>query len=122
MVAKNLVQHFKARVQAMNGKAMTVCMSRRICADLYDQDIAQHTDCHSGNDDAKLVKIVMTDSASVPRFGSRILTGRCPVIFCPKRAKDPSSPLGIVRDMWLTGFNALSMHTMYGKSLCVGTG
>jgi len=64
IVAKDLVHHFEERLEAMDGKAMVVCMSRRICVDLYDEIIKLRPDWHSENDDAGVLKIVMTGSAT----------------------------------------------------------
>ncbi|MET4130452.1 type I restriction endonuclease subunit R [Roseovarius sp. MBR-6] len=115
MVAEDLVAHFEARVQAMDGKAMVVCMSRRICVDLYNQIIALRPDWHSDDDAGGLVKIVMTGSASDPETWQPHIGGKARRDLLAKRAKDPGDPLKlvIVRDMWLTGFDAPSMHTMY---------
>lgn len=115
MVAEDLVAHFEARVQAMDGKAMVVCMSRRICVDLYDQIVALRPDWHSEDDNAGSVKVVMTGSASDPEAWQQHLGGKARRDLLAKRAKDPADPLRlvIVRDMWLTGFDAPSMHTMY---------
>ena len=70
MIAKDLVAHFEARVQAMEGKAMVVCMSRRICVDLYNQIVDLRPERQSDDDAGDLVKIVMTGSASDPKPGS----------------------------------------------------
>jgi type I restriction enzyme R subunit len=115
MVAEDLVTHFEARVQAMDGKAMVVCMSRRICVDLYDQIVALRPDWHSDNDADGLVKIVMTGSASDPEAWQPHVGGKARRDLLAKRAKDSQDQLKlvIVRDMWLTGFDAPSMHTMY---------
>lgn len=115
MVAEDLVAHFEARVQGMDGKAMVVCMSRRICVDLYDQIVALRPAWHSADDAQGLVKIVMTGSASDPEAWQPHIGGKARRDLLAKRAKDPKDPLKlvIVRDMWLTGFDAPSMHTMY---------
>lgn len=115
MVAADMVRHFDDRVAAMDGKAMVVCMSRRICVALYQHIIALRPDWHSDDDAAGIIKVVMTGSAAdppawQPHIGTK---GRRDLL--AKRAKDPkdSLKLVIVRDMWLTGFDAPSMHTMY---------
>ena len=115
MVAADLVQHFEDRVAAMDGKAMVVCMSRRICVALYNQIIALRPDWHSDDDASGLVKIVMTGSASDPQDWQPHIGTKARRDLLAKRAKDPKDPLKlvIVRDMWLTGFDAPSMHTMY---------
>ena len=115
MIAEDLVAHFEARVQAMEGKAMVVCMSRRICVDLYNQIVALRPEWHSDDDAGGLVKIVMTGSASDPEAWQPHIGGKARRDLLAKRAKNPkdSLKLVIVRDMWLTGFDAPSMHTMY---------
>ena len=115
MVAKDLVNHFEARVQAMDGKAMVVCMSRRICVDLYNQIVALRPDWHSDDDAEGKIKIVMTGAASDPEAWQPHIGGKARRDLLAKRAKDAkdSLKLVIVRDMWLTGFDAPSMHTMY---------
>lgn len=115
MVAEDLVAHFEARVEAMDGKAMVVCMSRRICVDLYNQIIALRPDWHSDDDNAGLLKVVMTGSASDPETWQPHIGGKARRDLLAKRAKDAQDPLKlvIVRDMWLTGFDSPSMHTMY---------
>ncbi len=117
MVAADLVQHFEARTAALDGKGMIVCMSRRICVALYDAIIKLRPDWHSDDDDAGAIKVVMTGAASDPpewqrHIGKRAKARRDGLA---KRAKKPTDPLKlvIVRDMWLTGFDAPSMHTMY---------
>lgn len=115
MVAEDLVQHFEDRVAAMDGKAMIVCMSRRICVALYDAIIKLRPDWHSGEDEKGVVKIVMTGSASDPQEWQPHIGGKARRELLAKRAKDPNDDLKlvIVRDMWLTGFDAPCMHTMY---------
>ena len=115
MVAADLVQHFEDRAAAMEGKAMVVCMSRRICVALYDAIVALRPDWHSDDDQAGAIKVVMTGSAAdVPAWQPHI-GNKSRRDLLAKRAKDPADPLKlvIVRDMWLTGFDAPSMHTMY---------
>lgn len=117
LVADDLVQHFEARLSALDGKGMIVCMSRRICVALYDAIVALRPDWHSDDDDAGVIKVVMTGAASEPakwqqHIGKRAKARRD---LLAKRAKDAKDPLKlvIVRDMWLTGFDAPCMHTMY---------
>ncbi len=117
LVADDLVRHFEARVAALDGKAMIVCMSRRICVALYDAIIRLRPDWHSDDDDAGMVKVVMTGAASDPpswqlHIGKRPKARREALAKRAKKASDPLK-LVIVRDMWLTGFDAPSMHTMY---------
>jgi type I restriction enzyme R subunit len=117
LVAEDLVKHFEARTAALDGKVMIVCMSRRICVALYKALVDLRPAWHSDDDDAGAIKIVMTGAASDPlawqaHIGKRPKARR---ELIAKRAKDPKDPLKlvIVRDMWLTGFDAPSMHTMY---------
>lgn len=115
MVAADLVRHFEDRVAAMDGKAMIVCMSRRICVALYDKIVALRPSWHSDDDDAGMIKIVMTGSAADPQEWQPHIGTKSRRDLLAKRAKDPKDALKlvIVRDMWLTGFDAPSMHTMY---------
>ena len=114
-VASDLVDHFEARVGAMDGKAMIVCMSRRICIALYDAIIAIRSDWHSTDDDKGKIKVVMTGSASDPKEWQQHIGNKARRDLLAKRAKksDDELKIVIVRDMWLTGFDAPSMHTMY---------
>ena len=115
MVAADLVDHFEARTAALDGKAMIVCMSRRICVALYNEIVALRPDWHDSDDEAGALKIVMTGSASDPQDWQPHIGSKGRRDLLAKRAKDPVDPLRlvIVRDMWLTGFDAPSMHTMY---------
>ena len=115
MVAKDLVEHFENRVVGMDGKAMIVCMSRRICVALYDQIVKLRSAWHSEDDESGALKIVMTGAASDPQEWQQHVGGKARRELLAKRAKGPEDPLKlvIVRDMWLTGFDAPSMHTMY---------
>ncbi|MFM2043680.1 MAG: hypothetical protein RLY86_2256 [Pseudomonadota bacterium] len=115
MIAEDLVAHFEARTAALDGKGMVVCMSRRICVALYDKIIALRPDWHSDDDNAGAVKIVMTGSAADPQPWQPHIGTKTRRDLLAKRAKDAGDPLKlvIVRDMWLTGFDAPSMHTMY---------
>jgi type I restriction enzyme R subunit len=115
MVAADLVRHFEDRFVAMDGKAMIVCMSRRICVALYDQIIALRPSWHSDDDTGGTIKVVMTGSAADPQDWQRHVGTKSRRDLLAKRAKDPRDTLKlvIVRDMWLTGFDSPSMHTMY---------
>jgi len=117
LVAEDLVKHFEDRVAVLDGKAMIVCMSRRICVALYDAIVKLRPDWHSDDDKAGIIKVVMTGAASDPlawqaHIGKRPKTRR---ELLGKRLKDPKNPLAlvIVCDMWQTGFDAPCMHTMY---------
>ena len=115
LVAKDMVTHFEDRVAALDGKAMVVCMSRRICVKLYDEIVKLRPDWHSADDNAGAVKIVMTGAASDPQEWQQHIGNKARRDLLAKRARDPKDPLKlvIVRDMWLTGFDAPCMHTMY---------
>ena len=117
LVAEDLVKHFEARQAALQGKGMIVCMSRRICVALYKAITDLRPDWHSDDDEKGAIKVVMTGAASdpaafQPHIGTRPKTRRELIAKRAKKANDPLK-LAIVRDMWLTGFDAPSMHTMY---------
>ncbi|HNY81160.1 MAG TPA: DUF3387 domain-containing protein, partial [Sedimentisphaerales bacterium] len=97
------------------GKAMIVCMSRRICVDLYKAIAAIRPDWHHADDNAGNLKIVMTGSASDPAEWQEHIRNKPRREELAKRFKDPKDPFNvvIVRDMWLTGFDAPCLHTMY---------
>ncbi|MBS3965538.1 MAG: type I restriction endonuclease subunit R [Methylomonas sp.] len=115
LVAKDMITHLEDRVAALDGKAMVVCMSRRICVKLYDEIVKLRPDWHSTDDNAGAVKIVMTGAASDPQEWQQHIGNKARRDLLAKRARDPKDPLKlvIVRDMWLTGFDAPCMHTMY---------
>jgi type I restriction enzyme, R subunit len=115
LVAKDMVTHFEDRVAALDGKAMVVCMSRRICVKLYDEIVKLRPDWHSADDNAGSIKIVMTGAASDRQEWQQHIGNKARRDLLAKRARDPKDPLKlvIVRDMWLTGFDAPCMHTMY---------
>jgi type I restriction enzyme R subunit len=115
LVAQDMVTHFEDRVAALDGKAMVVCMSRRICVKLYDEIVKLRPDWHSADDNAGAVKIVMTGAASDPEDWQQHIGNKARRDLLAKRARDAKDPLKlvIVRDMWLTGFDAPCMHTMY---------
>jgi type I restriction enzyme R subunit len=115
LIAQDLVNHFERRLEAMDGKAMVVCMSRRICVDLYNAIVRLRPDWHHDDDDKGIIKIVMTGSASDPAEWQPHIRNKARREELAKRFKDPSDPfkIVIVRDMWLTGFDAPCLHTMY---------
>lgn len=115
LVAADLVAHLEARLKALDGKAMAVCMSRRICVELYDEIVKLRPEWHSDDDTAGAIKIVMTGAASDPLNWQHHIGNERRRDLLAKRSRDPSDPLKlvIVRDMWLTGFDAPSMNTMY---------
>lgn len=124
LVAKDMVAHFENRVAALDGKAMVVCMSRRICVNLYDEIVKLRPDWHSSDDNAGAVKIVMTGAASDPQEWQQHIGNKARRDLLAKRARDPKDQLKmvIVRDMWLTGFDAPCMHTMYVDKQMQGHG
>lgn len=115
LVAKDLVEHFERRQEIMDGKAMIVCMSRRICVDLYDAIVQLRPDCHHADDDKGAIKVVMTGSAADGAEWQQHIRNKPKRKELAKRFKDSTDPfkLVIVRDMWLTGFDAPCLHTMY---------
>jgi type I restriction enzyme, R subunit len=115
LVAQDMVTHFEDRVAALDGKAMVVCMSRRVCVKLYDEIVRLRPDWHSRDDAQGAVKIVMTGAASDPPAWQQHVGNKARRDLLAKRARDPNDALKlvIVRDMWLTGFDAPCMHTMY---------
>lgn len=132
LIAADLVAHFEKRVEAMDGKAMIVCMSRRICVDLYKALIELRPEWSSASDDDAeaekskdcVVKVVMTGSADdgpdwQPHIRSKDKRRRLANRF--KDSRDPFR-IVIVRDMWLTGFDAPCLHTMYADKPMQGHG
>jgi type I restriction enzyme R subunit len=132
LVANDLVAHFEKRIEAMDGKAMVVCMSRRICVELYEAIVKLRPEWASATDDeaeaekgeACVAKVIMTGSADdgpdwQPHIRNkekrRVLANRF------KDSKDPFR-IVIVRDMWLTGFDAPCLHTMYADKPMQGHG
>lgn len=115
LVGADLVKHFERRLEAMDGKAMIVCMSRRICVDLYNEIIKLRPDWHNEDDDKGAVKIVMTGSASDKLEWQQHIRNKRRRRALAKRFKNTADPLKlvIVRDMWLTGFDVPCLHTMY---------
>ncbi len=115
LVARDIVEHFEDRQEAMDGKAMVVCMSRRICIDLY-RELARLRPAWCDEEDSRgALKVVMTGRASDPPDWQRHIGSKARREALAKRFRDPGDPLRmvIVRDMWLTGFDAPSLHTMY---------
>lgn len=115
LVARDLVEHFENRLATMDGKAMVVCMSRRIAVELYRELVALRSAWHGGDDEQGTLKVVMTGSASDPLEWQQHIRNKKRREDMALRFRDPKDPfrIVIVRDMWLTGFDAPSLHTMY---------
>ena len=115
LVSEDIVRHFEQRLEALDGKAMVVCMSRRICIDLYQELVKLRPGWHREDDDKGSLKVVMTGSASDPVEWRPHIRNKHRREGLANRFRDPGDPLRIVlvRDMWLTGFDAPSLHTMY---------
>jgi type I restriction enzyme R subunit len=114
-VAADIVQHFEGRHETLEGKGMIVAMSRRTAVDLYDQIIKLRPHWHDDGDDAGVIKVVMTGSASDKKEFQPHVRNKPRRKALAERFKNPDDTLKlvIVRDMWLTGFDAPALHTMY---------
>ena len=115
LVAQDIVTHFEQRLEALDGKAMIVCMSRRICIDLYRELVRLRPDWHHAGDAKGCLKVVMTGSASDPLDWQPHIRNKPRREGLAKRFRNSTDPIRmvLVRDMWLTGFDAPSLHTMY---------
>jgi type I restriction enzyme R subunit len=115
LVAQDIVDHFEKRLEAMDGKAMVVCMSRRICIELYRELVKLRPAWHVEDDAQGALKVVMTGSASDPFDWQAHIRNKPRSEALANRFRDPNDPfkMVIVRDMWLTGFDCPSLHTMY---------
>uniref|UniRef100_E6PF36 type I site-specific deoxyribonuclease n=1 Tax=mine drainage metagenome TaxID=410659 RepID=E6PF36_9ZZZZ len=116
-IAGDIVEHFERRQKGFDfeGKAMIVCMSRRICARLYQAIVARRPEWHDDSDERGVLKVVMTGSAADEPALQRHIRNKSRRRAIEKRFKDPADALKlvIVRDMWLTGFDVPALHTMY---------
>ena len=114
-IAQDLVGHFEARLEEMDGKAMIVCMSRRICVELYRELVKLHPDWHDNDDTQGQIKVVMTGSATDPQEWQQHVRTKNRRDALGNRFRNPEDQFRVVlvRDMWLTGFDAPSLHTMY---------
>jgi len=114
-VGKDLVSHFEQRIESMPGKGMIVCMSREICVDMYNAIVALKPEWHDTDTHKGAIKVVMTGSASDKDKLQAHIYNKETKKLLEKRFKDVNDPLQlvIVRDMWLTGFDAPNCHTMY---------
>lgn len=119
LIAADLVAHWEKRFEAMNGKAMIVCMSRRICVDLYDALVDLRPEWAG-----ETLKVVMTGSADDGPVWQKHIGNKTQRRELAKRFKDSRDPfrIVIVRDMWLTGFDAPCLTTMYADKPMVGHG
>jgi type I restriction enzyme R subunit len=124
LIAKDLVDHWERRLAVMDGKAMVVAMSRRIAVELYNAIVALRPDWHSPDDEKGRLKVVMTGSATDPVGWQQHIRNKPKREALAKRFRDPTDPFQvvIVRDMWLTGFDAPSLHTMYADKPMQGHG
>jgi type I restriction enzyme R subunit len=115
LIAQDLVEHFERRLEAMDGKAMAVCMSRRICVELYGELVRLRPTWHDDDDEQGAITVVMTGSASDPADWQPHIRNKPRREALAKRFRNANDPLRIVlvRDMWLTGFDAPALHTMY---------
>ena len=115
LIAQDIVEHFENRLAAMDGKGMIVCMSRRICVALYDEIVKLRPQWVDSDDTKGFLKVVMTGSAADGPEWQPHIRNKDKREKLADRFKDDADPfkLVIVRDMWLTGFDAPSLHTMY---------
>lgn len=115
IIAQDLIDHYERRLEAIFGKAMVVCMSRRICVDLYNALIKLRPGWHSEDDATGALKVVMTGSAPDPMEWQPHIRNKKRRMDLADRFKDPddSFQIVLVRDMWLTGFDVPCLHTMY---------
>ena len=114
-IAEDIVSHFEQRSEVLQGKAMVVCMSRRICIDLYHELVRLRPGWHDEEDGRGAIKVVMTGSASDPLDWQPHIRNKARREGLAQRFRDADDPLrvALVRDMWLTGFDAPSLHTLY---------
>ena len=115
LIAQDLVTHFERRLEALDGKAMVVCMSRRICVELHRALVALRPAWHQEQDEQGTIKVVMTGAAADPVDWQPHIRNKSRREDLAERFREPADPFRIVlvRDMWLTGFDAPSLHTMY---------
>ena len=114
-LAQDIVEHFENRTTTFRGKGLIVCMSRKICADLYDAIIKLKKEWHGDKDNEGILKVVMTGSASDPKNFQPHIRSKTKRKIIENRLKDDDDELKlvIVRDMWLAGFDVPFLHTMY---------
>lgn len=114
-IAKDIVNHWENRLSILDGKAMIVCMSRRICIELHNEIIKLRPNWYNSDDDKGIIKVVMTGSAADGAEWQEHIRNKIRRRALRERMIDPSDPMkiAIVRDMWLTGVDVPSLHTMY---------
>lgn len=114
-VAADIVKHFEQRSEVFDGKGMIVNMSRRICVALHNEIIKIRPEWYSGDDDKGVIKVIMTGSSSDPLDWQEHIRNKPRRKAIGDRLRDPKDPLKLVlvRDMWLTGFDAPCLHTLY---------
>lgn len=115
IVARDFLNHFERRLETIDGKAMIVCMSRRICVNLFNEIIKLRPEWQSEKDEEGTIKVIMTGSASDDVSWQQHIRNKARREDLAYRFKNPEDhfQVAIVRDMWLTGFDAPSLHTMY---------
>ena len=114
-IAQDIMDHFEERTSVLEGKGMIVCMSRRICFDLHNEIVKLRPAWYDGDDEKGILKVVMTGSASDPKGWQEHIRNKLRRSRIGDNFKDPQQELKllIVRDMFLTGFDAPTLHTMY---------
>lgn len=114
-IARDIVDHFEKRTSVLEGKGMIVCMSRRICVDLYNEITKLRPEWHNKDDETGTIKVVMTGSASDPKEWQEHIRNKVRRKRIGDNFKDPKheTKLIIVRDMFLTGYDVPALHTMY---------
>ena len=115
LIAEDIAAHYEARLEQLDGKAMVVCMSRRICVELYRELVKLRPEWEEEDDTKGQIKVVMTGSASDPLEWQKHIRSKNARETLGNRFRNPDDPFRVVlvRDMWLTGFDAPSLHTMY---------
>ena len=115
LVAKDIVDHFEKRKETIEGKVMIVCMSRRICIDLYKEIMKLKPDWYNPDPSKGEIKVIITGNSSDPVDWQDYMNNKSTRRYLAERFKDPDDPfkIAIVRDMWLTGFDVPPLHTMY---------
>lgn len=115
LLAKDIVAHFEVKTAGFEGKAMIVCMSRNICVNLYNEIIKLRNKWHNADDNKGKIKIIMTGSSSDPLKWKHHTRDKSQRTMLAKKFRNPDDEfqIVIVQNMWLTGFDAPSLHTLY---------